>query len=73
MRARAYEDNRLLRAPAFEPVDQKEIATDVAFTVICPFSNQRMILPLRRQLPFVRNQEKHRFFELLHVEAPGVG
>ena len=49
--SRADEDHRCLRADAVDPVDQQEIASDVALTVIRPLASQLVIQPLLGLLP----------------------
>lgn len=48
--ARSYEDHLLARTAAFQLVDQEEITTDVALSMVSPLADQGMILPLRCQL-----------------------
>lgn len=57
MRARSYKDD----GATFQPVDQQEVAADVAFAVVHPAAFERVIQPFRAQRRIVANEQQHRF------------
>lgn len=72
MSARTHEDDQFVRTAALQPIDQQKVAADVALAVIRPFAHELMILPLGRHRTIIRDQQQHRLFELLQVEATRV-
>lgn len=58
---------------AVQPVDQQEIATDVAFAVVGPIALGRVIQPLCSQRQVVGNQQQHRLFKAVQVVTARMG
>ena len=57
--ARSYEDDGI----TFKLVNQQEVATNMAFTVVGPFTLQSMIQPLWPQRRIVGDEQQHRLFQ----------
>ncbi len=68
MAARAHEDDLLSSATPLQPVDQQEVAADVALTVVSPFADKCVVQPLWLERRIVGDQQQHRLFQAFHVE-----
>lgn len=68
MAARAHEDDLLASATALQPVDQQEVAADVAFAMVSPFAGKGVVQPLRPERRIIGDQQQHRLFQAFHVE-----
>src|SRR5690349_13649813 len=65
MRAGANEDDRI----PLNLIDEQEVAADVTFAVVAPFTLEWMIQPFRRQGRIIGYEKQHRLFQPTHVEA----
>jgi hypothetical protein len=55
MRARTHKDDGV----SIQAVDQKKVATDVAFTVVYPIALERVVQPFGAQRRVVANEQQH--------------
>lgn len=72
VRPAAHENDHAALARVSEPVDQQEVAADVALTMPSPVTRQRVVKPFRRQRLIVGDQQKHRLFQPGHVVPAGM-
>jgi hypothetical protein len=63
MRACPYKDDDV----AIQPINEKEVATDVAFAVINPFAFERVVQPFGAERRIVAYEQKHGVFQSLQV------
>lgn len=72
MGARAHEHHQAVLGGVVEPVDQQEVAADVAFAVTAPVAGERVVQPLRPERAVIGDQVHHGLLEPAHVVAAGV-